>query len=145
VVDIAIDPRGSADSTIYVATNGGIWRTMDFGSSWETTTDCLANIRMGAVALDAGNPSVVYAGTGNAFSPVFGVDGGIVYRSDDEGATWTRASQLAADRIIRMAYPVADQLLVATDNGLFRSTDDRQSFHQEIPDANVRPVANVVR
>jgi hypothetical protein len=84
VVDIAVDPRGSSDSTIYVATNGGIWKTKDGGSNWSTGTDCLATVSMGAIALDAGNPDVVYAGTGNRnWPPLYG--GGIVYQSPDGG------------------------------------------------------------
>ena len=131
VVDIAIDPRGSDDSTIYVATNGGIWKTANSGSSWATSTDCLATVRMGAVTLDAGNPSVVYAGTGNYFSSGFPIRGGIIYRSDDAGNTWSawQLSQLAANNITRMVSPVAGQVLAATDGGLFRSTDRGQNFN----------------
>jgi photosystem II stability/assembly factor-like uncharacterized protein len=132
VLDIAIDPRGSSDSTIYVATNGGIWKTTDGGSSWDTRTDCLANVRMGAVALDAGNPSVVYAGTGNFFS-----NGGvnqpipaIVYKSYDAGWSWWPLSLPSGSTdTIRMVSPAVNQLLVGTDNGLFRATDGGGNFH----------------
>jgi photosystem II stability/assembly factor-like uncharacterized protein len=132
VLGIAIDPRGSSDSTIYVATNGGIWKTTDGGVNWDTRTDCLANVRMGAVALDAGNPSVVYAGTGNLFSA-----GGatlpiptIVYKSYDGGFSWWPLSLPSTSTYtIRMVSPAAKQLLVGTENGLFRSTDGGESFH----------------
>jgi hypothetical protein len=63
--DIAIDPRGTTDQTIYVATeNGGIWKTLDGGTTWKPKTDNMPSNSMGAVALDPGNPSIVYAGTG---------------------------------------------------------------------------------
>ena len=65
VDDIAIDPRGATDQTIYIATeNGGIWKTLDGGTTWKPKTDFMPSNSMGAVALDPGNPSVVYAGTG---------------------------------------------------------------------------------
>jgi len=138
VLDIAIDPRGSNDSTIYVATNGGIWKTIDGGATWDTRTDCLASVRMGAVALDAGNPSVVYAGTGNLFS-----SGGvnlpistIVYKSYDAGWSWWPLS-LPSGSIytIRMVSPAAKQLLVGTEKGLFRSTDGGENFHSVLTGA----------
>src|ERR1022692_2312875 len=35
VTDIAIDPSGTADTNLYIATNdGGIWKTTDGGSNW---------------------------------------------------------------------------------------------------------------
>src|SRR6266849_5040685 len=36
-VDVAIDPRGSTDLNIYVATDdGGIWQSQDGGKTWRT-------------------------------------------------------------------------------------------------------------
>ncbi len=65
-VDVAIDPRGSSDQIIFIATqDGGIWQSQDGGTTWRTTTDFLSSLSMGSVALDPGNPSVVYAGTGD--------------------------------------------------------------------------------
>ena len=65
VLDIAIDPRNSSDDIVYIATNqGGIWRTMDGGDSWRPMTDYMPSLSVGAVALDPGNPSIVYAGNG---------------------------------------------------------------------------------
>ncbi len=61
-VDVAIDPRGSTDLNIYVATDdGGIWQSQDGGKTWRTTTDFLNSLSMGALALDPANPSIVYA------------------------------------------------------------------------------------
>src|SRR3954447_6711778 len=35
VVDIALDPRGGSDRTIYIATgSGGLWKSTDDGVSW---------------------------------------------------------------------------------------------------------------
>src|SRR5207253_1186789 len=67
IVDIAIDPRGSTDQTMYIATNGGVWKTSDGGDHWSPLTDNQASLSIGALALDPGNPSIVYAGTGNRY------------------------------------------------------------------------------
>ena len=72
VTEIAIDPRGTTDQNIFISTNdGGIWKSTDGGTTWKAKSDYLATLSMGAVALDAGNPSIVYAGTGNNFSNGF--------------------------------------------------------------------------
>ena len=85
----AIDPRGATDQTIYIATeNGGIWKTLDGGTTWKPKTDFMPSNSMGAVALDPGNPSVVYAGTG--FLIPQGLFKGIgLYKSTDGGDSWT--------------------------------------------------------
>src|SRR5437870_157357 len=47
VRDIAIDPRGSTDQTIYVATDsGGVWKTTDGGSSWSPKSDFMPSLYM---------------------------------------------------------------------------------------------------
>ena len=66
ITELAIDPRGTTDQVIYQSNNdGGIWKTTDGGATWTPMTDFMPSNSMGAVTLDAGNPSIVYAGTGN--------------------------------------------------------------------------------
>jgi len=157
VLDIAIDPRNGTDQTIYIATNdGGIWKTTDGGASWKPKTDFMKSISMGAVVLDPGNPSIVYAGTGNAFDGgfVFGArklaggnfyKGVGVYKSIDGGETWTVVGQAALTSlgIVRMVMPSPGVLLVGTTNGLFRSADGGANFGNNAPSFNNNsPVLN---
>jgi hypothetical protein len=65
VLDIAIDPSGTTDKNVYIATWGGIWKSTDGGSTWAPKTDRLTSIAMGAVGIDPNNPSVLYAGAIN--------------------------------------------------------------------------------
>jgi photosystem II stability/assembly factor-like uncharacterized protein len=99
VVDIAIDPTGAKDTTVYIATDdGGIWKTTDGGMTWAVMTDTgcpdamtpCPSLSMGAVVLSPLDSQTVFAGTGNTF------DGGCLftkgvglYRSRDGGTTWT--------------------------------------------------------
>ena len=136
VTEIAIDPRGTSDQNIFISTNdGGIWKSTDGGTTWKPKTDYLATLSMGAVALDAGNPSIVYAGTGNQFNNGFFNAVGI-YKSTDGGDSWTLApgsSTLGNRAIIRMVSPAANVLVVATGTGLFRSIDGGTTFTNIIP------------
>lgn len=135
VVDIAIDPRNTSDDVIFIATNGGIWKSTDGGATWAPKTDLLDSLSMGAVTLDAANKSIVYAGTGNDFSNGF-VEGIGVYVSTDDGETWSLApgsSSLLGRNIIRMVSPAANTLVVATKRGLFRSIDGGTTFVEVVP------------
>ena len=144
VTDIAIDPSGATDSTIYVATNnGGIWKTTDGGNSWFPTSDSLPSLSMGAVALDPVNPQIVYAGSGNLFDGSYGfIKAAGLYKSVDGGKTWFVAdggvfgSTLAGIGINRIICPAADSLLVGTQNGLFRSIDGGLNFGANAPAFN---------
>src|SRR3989442_1211270 len=148
VVDIAIDPRNTTDQVIYIATNdGGIWKSTDGGVTWTPKTDPMLSLSMGAVALDSGNPSIVYAGTGNIFD-----GGGVffkgvgIYKSVDAGETWivlNPGGMFNNRGINRIVLPAPNVLLVATNVGLFRSVDGGLNFGSNAPTFdNRQPVLN---
>jgi len=140
-VDIAIDPRNTTDQVIYIATNdGGIWKSTDGGTNWAPKTDFMPSLSMGAVALDPGNPSIVYAGTGNLFD-----GGGVffkgigIYKSIDTGETWSilNPGGIFSNRgINRIVFPAPNVLLVATNVGLFRSVNGGLNFGSNAPSFN---------
>ncbi|MFE4425004.1 hypothetical protein [Streptomyces sp. NPDC056817] len=124
VYDVAIDPRGGSDQTLYVATVGGIWKSLDGGATWAPKTDRLPWNQMGAVALDPVNPDIVYAG--GIFGP-----GPSLFRSVDGGETWSTiggTAMLGAD-VVRIVLPAPGVVLVGTFiNGLYRSVNDGANF-----------------
>ena len=133
--DIAIDPRGVTDQTIYVATeNGGIWKTLDGGTTWKPKTDNMPSNSMGAVALDPGDPSIVYAGTG-FFLPQGLFKGIGLYKSTDGGDSWTviGPSFLNGRAVTKIVLPAPNVLLVGTNIGLFLSVDGGQHFGNNSP------------
>jgi hypothetical protein len=137
VVDVAIDPAGSADQVIYIACNdGGIWKSVNRGTSWNPKTDFMPSLSMGAVALDPRNSSTVYAGTGNLFDGGGQFTKGVgIYRSDDGGDTWSvvGASVFTNLGINRIVLPASGVLLVAASNGVYRSIDGGQNFGANAP------------
>jgi Tol biopolymer transport system component/photosystem II stability/assembly factor-like uncharacterized protein len=139
VADIAIDPSGSTDKTIYIATaGGGIWKSTTGGQSWAPKSDNLSSLSIGAVTLDPANPSIVYAGTGDYFDNSFrGFSQGVgVYRSTNGGGSWSLtsgSSALVGKDITRMVMPASGKLLVATTSGLYRSNDGGAHFGDNAP------------
>lgn len=119
VVDIAIDPRGDS-RTIYLATgNGGLWKSVDGGTSWAPLTDLLEYC-VSAVAIDPGDPDTVYAGTGNLFSGAGGMaKAGGLLQSRDAGATWSRLSTPAVrpPQVITKATNLPNNRLALTIPG----------------------------
>ena len=52
--------------TLYAgADGGGVWKTVDGGSSWTSLTDSINNLNVGALALAPSSPSTIYVGTGS--------------------------------------------------------------------------------
>ena len=72
------------------ATGGGLWKTTDGGITWKPVTDGQINhSSIGAVAVSASNPDVVYIGTGETDIRGNIMQGDGVYKSTDAGKTWT--------------------------------------------------------
>ncbi|HZZ37518.1 MAG TPA: choice-of-anchor D domain-containing protein [Acidobacteriaceae bacterium] len=141
VTDILIDPSGATDQTIYITTDdGGIWKTADGGTTWHPLTDQMFSISMGAIAMDPANPDILYGGSGNLFDggSAFTKGAGI-YRSGDGGLTWSIVdggffgTLFANVGINRIVCPAPDCLLVATNQGLYRSVDGGRNFGANTP------------
>jgi photosystem II stability/assembly factor-like uncharacterized protein len=131
---IAVHPTNS--NILYVGgAQGGVWKTVDGGSTWTPLTDRECSLAMGSIAIDPINPQIVYAGTGEQHFSGDSYYGCGVLRSTDGGASWTRlgAGVLGAPgsgRISRVVIapstagnPATTTVFAASDLGLFRSTD----------------------
>src|SRR5258705_13410483 len=70
------------------ATGGGLWKTTDGAASWKPVTDGLINhSSVGAVAVAASNPDIVYIGTGEADIRGNIIQAGRAYKWTDGGST----------------------------------------------------------
>ncbi len=135
VTAVAVDPSNSQHLLIGSAA-GGIWESLDTGATWAPRTDGQRTLSIGALAFDRGNPSNVYAGTGEGNSE-YGYLGQGVLRSQDGGSTWTL---LASDFFVGQGFYrlVVDphngaRLLAATTGGAAVSTDSGESWTTLFP------------
>jgi hypothetical protein len=88
VTAVAEDP-GNGDHWLIGGAQGGVWETRDGGGTWTAKTDAQASLAMGAIAFAPGNPSIVYAGTGEASFSADSYAGAGLLKSTDGGNTWT--------------------------------------------------------
>ena len=78
----------------YVAgADGGIWKTVDAGVTWTPLTDHMPTAAMGALAMDPTNPSILYAGTGEANFANHSRYGLGLYKTTNAGTTWTQLAE----------------------------------------------------
>lgn len=127
---------GQPDLYYMGTVGGGLWRTQDGGQSWRNLTDGqLQTGSVGAVAVAASDPNVIYLGMGEA--PVRGVmtsHGDGVYKSTDAGQTWQHVGLSKVRQISKIRIHPTDPntLYVAAqgspyaptaERGVYRSTD----------------------
>ena len=140
IADVAVDP--TRPSTWYVAAaSGGLWKTTNAGVTWTPLFDGQPSYSIGVVALDPGNPAVVWVGTGENVSGRHVGWGDGIYRSRDAGRTWQRAGLEQSQHIGKILVDPRDgnRVFVAAEGplwssggerGLYRTTDGGTTWTQ---------------
>jgi photosystem II stability/assembly factor-like uncharacterized protein len=128
---IVVNPTNAA--VVYMAAaQGGVWKSTDAGANWVALGDRLSSLSSGALALEAGNPSVLYYGTGEQHYSGDSYYGDGLFRSTDAGATWSKvALKTAVGSYIARVLVRPDSgnvLFVASDRGLLQSSDRGQTW-----------------
>jgi photosystem II stability/assembly factor-like uncharacterized protein len=130
----SILPHPTDPNVMYLLTSsGGLWKTTDFSMNkphWTAKTDFLATTSGGAAAFGR-TPSTIYLGLGDPFDGNVAA-GAYMLRTDDGGDTWgpaVRLSNASSIRDVKIDTSGSqDIVLVATNFGLFRSTDGGATF-----------------
>jgi len=126
IADIAVSL--AARSTWYVAVgSGGLWKTTNAGITWQPVFDQQASYSIGTVALDPGNPTVVWVGTGENVSGRHVGWGDGVYRSRDGGRSWQRVGLERSQHIGKILVDPRDGNIVfaAAEGPLWSSGGQR--------------------
>ncbi|MFA4852385.1 MAG: T9SS type A sorting domain-containing protein [Bacteroidales bacterium] len=129
---VTVDPANP--NVIFVASpSGGVWKSNDGGSTWNTTYDNQPLLGASAIAIDPSNSNIIYIGTGDRDSWDNKSIG--ILKSTDGGATWTTtglsytASYNSINKIL--INPLKPTVInVATSDGIYKSTDAGNTFTQ---------------
>ncbi|UXI69391.1 Ig-like domain-containing protein [Tahibacter amnicola] len=74
------------ENTLYLGTAaGGVWKTLDGGSSWQSIFDQVGTLTIGAVVVDPTDPNRIWVGTGEHYSSCSGYFGQGLYFSSNGG------------------------------------------------------------
>src|SRR5438477_4604129 len=132
----------SQPSVYYVAANnGGVWKTDDFGHTWNPIFDGQPTGSIGALAIAPSDPKIIYAGSGEGLQrPDLSVGDGM-YKSTDSGQSWRHLGLRDAQQIPAILVDPRDpnRLFVAvlghpygpnTERGVFRSSDGGETFEK---------------
>ena len=129
-------------SIVYVGSaSGGVWKTVNGGSTWMPVFDEQPVLSIGDIALEPGNADVVYVGTGEG-NPRNSVSfGNGVYKSTDGGKTWRHLGLEKTRYITRLLVSPRDRRTVfvgalgsifgpGPDRGVFRSDDGGETWQK---------------
>ncbi len=154
IADIAIHPED--ESIWYVAVgSGGVWRTENSGVTWTPVFDNQASYSIGCVTIDPNNPHTVWVGTGENVGGRHVAFGDGVYRSLDDGKSWTRMGLEASEHISRIiVHPGNSEVVFVAaqgplwkqggDRGLYRTTDGGRTWDKVLGGNEWTGVTDVV-
>lgn len=128
---IAIHPT-STNIIFAGSVAGGIWKSTDSGQTWSVIDDFMTNLAVTAIVFQPGNPSVMYAATGEGFSNIDAIRGAGIFKSVNGGTTWAQLASTTSSNfffVTELAFSSdGGILLAATTAGIFRSTDGGLTF-----------------
>jgi photosystem II stability/assembly factor-like uncharacterized protein len=156
---VAISGVPGQPNVFYMApNNGGVWKTTDFGHTWNPIFDGqpknnqpndLPSGSIGALAVAPSNPNTIYVGSGEGLRRPDLSTGNGIYKSTDAGRTWQHLGLRDAQQIASIIVDPKDanRLFVAAqghpygpnpERGIFRSRDGGQTFQKVLyKDENV--------
>ena len=133
-----VEPDGKV--TLFVGSaSGGIWKSLDGGTTFKPVFDKQAVQSIGAIAFDASDPKVVWAGTGESWTRNSVSVGNGIWRSGDGGETWAPMGLPESERVNRIVvHPSNGNIVYAcvpgklwsdsADRGLYKTIDGGRNW-----------------
>ena len=132
----------SNPAVFYVATaTGGLWKTVNNGTTWEVLFDDQDVVSIGDVAIAPNDPNVVWVGSGENNNRQSSSWGNGVYQSTDAGHTWTHRGLDDTRQIARIVVDPVDHDVVYVaalghlwgpnkERGVYKTTDGGLTWKQ---------------
>ncbi len=119
--------------------NGGVWKTDDFGRTWNPIFDSAPTGSVGDIAVSESNPNVLYVGSGEGLHrPDLSVGDGI-FKSTDGGETWEHVGLNDIQQVGRLIVHPTDPDIVFVaglghpyganeERGVFKTTNGGENW-----------------
>ncbi len=132
-------------NTLFIgAPAGGLWKSIDGGQNWQTSTDFLTNLGVSDIAINPSNPDQIYIITGDrdggdtySYGLMKSLDGGNTFNFT--GLSFNVVNQYKGNRVL-IDPTNTDIIIVATSNGIYRSIDAGISFSHTYSGINMTDI-----
>lgn len=127
-------------TTVFVgAASGGVWKSLDGGTTFKPVFDDQPVQSIGAIALDPSNEKNVWVGTGEGWTRNSTSIGDGIYKSTDEGETWQKMGLPNSERITKIVVNPTNSDVVyvcvpgklwsdSADRGLYKTSDGGKTW-----------------
>ncbi len=140
ILHIAV-PENQPYTFYVVPGSGGLWKTVNNGTTFESILPDQSNIPVGHVALAPSDPDIIWVGTGDAASGRTAFRGHGVFKSMDGGKTWKNMGLEKSHHIGRIAiHPKNPNIIYVValgyhfsfnrERGLFKTTNGGESWEK---------------
>jgi photosystem II stability/assembly factor-like uncharacterized protein len=135
--------------TVYVgAASGGVWKSVNGGTTFKPVFDKQLVQSIGAVTIDPRNPKVIWVGTGEAWTRNSASIGDGVYKSTDGGENWTHLGLKESERIAKILVDPTETNTVyvcvpgrlwsdSDERGVYKTTDGGTTWVKILKGANL--------
>jgi photosystem II stability/assembly factor-like uncharacterized protein len=142
--------------TIFVGSaSGGVWKSLNGGTTFKPVFDKQSVQSIGAVAIDPRNPKIVWVGTGEGWTRNSVSIGDGVYKSTDGGDTWTNMGLRNSERIAKILVdPNSDDTVYvcvpgklwsdSDERGLYKTSDGGKNWTRILAGANLSTGCSMV-
>jgi photosystem II stability/assembly factor-like uncharacterized protein len=136
-------------TTLYVgAASGGVWKSLDGGTTFKPIFDKNPVQSIGAIAVDPSSPETVWVGTGESWTRNSVSIGNGIYRSTDGGETWAHLGLPESERITRILVDPRNGKVVyacvpgklwsdSADRGVYKTVDAGKTWTLVLAGSNL--------
>lgn len=121
--------------------NGGVWKTDDYGRTWNPIFDQTSTNSIGDIAVSPSHPNVIYVGTGEGLHRPDLSTGDGMFKSKDGGKSWSPIGLSDVQQIGRViVHPTNPEIVIAAGlghpygknemRGVFRSADGGNTWEK---------------